>query len=197
MKLHLLSLSLLTAGLLAGCEPQPNLPGVPKGEITPATAPESAAQLRGNSITVQMNKVSADGVGDSAGSITITEMSGGLVFKPALLGLEQGEHGFHLHQNPSCEPAMKEEQRQAAAAAGSHFDPANTNQHAGPDGNGHLGDLPRLRITDNATQQDVIAKQLTLDDVKNRALVVHQGADDYSTNPSGDSGAAIACGVIR
>ncbi|MGP9799390.1 superoxide dismutase family protein [Rheinheimera sp. NSM] len=195
MKLYILAIA--TAGLLSGCEPQPNPPGVPKGEITPAAAPEPAAQQRGNSITVQMNKVSADGVGDSAGSITIAEMPGGLVFKPALQGLAQGEHGFHLHENPSCEPAMKEGKRQAAAGAGSHFDPANTDRHAGPDGNGHLGDLPRLRITDNALQQDVVAKQLTLDDIKNRALVVHEGADDYSTDPAGDSGTPIACGVVQ
>ena len=46
------------------------------------------------------------------------------MFKPALQGLPQGEHGFHLHENPSCEPAMKEGKPQAAAGAGSHFDPA-------------------------------------------------------------------------
>ncbi|MDP2714187.1 superoxide dismutase family protein [Rheinheimera sp.] len=195
MKLYILAI--VTAGLLSGCDPQPKPPGAPKGETSPVAAPAPAAQQRGNSITVQMNKVSADGVGDSAGSITIVEMPGGLVFTPALQGLAQGEHGFHLHENPSCEPAMKEGKPQAAAGAGSHFDPANTNRHAGPDGNGHPGDLPRLRITDNALQQDVVAKQLSLDDVKNRALVVHEGADDYSTDPAGDSGAPIACGVVQ
>ena len=198
MKLRILPLPLLAAGLLLGCNPDPNPPSAPGSVTTPAPMPGKAdEQAAGNSIKVRMNKVTAEGVGDSTGTIIITETADGLVFKPELQGLQAGEHGFHVHQNPSCEPAMKDGERQAAASAGSHLDPADTNQHAGPDGQGHLGDLPMIRVDSNGNQQEVTAGRMKLDDLKNRSLVVHQQADDYTTAPSGSSGSPIACGIIQ
>jgi len=196
MKLRILPLPLLAAGLLLGCNPDPNPPSAPSGVSTPAPVPANAGKQAGNSVKVRMNKVTADGVGDNTGTITITETADGLVFKPELKGLQAGEHGFHVHQNPSCEPAIKDGERQAAASAGGHLDPADTNQHAGPDGQGHLGDLPMIRVDSNGNQQEVTAGRMKLKDVKNRTLVVHQQADDYTTSPSGSSGSPIACGII-
>ncbi|MCB5215474.1 superoxide dismutase family protein [Rheinheimera aquimaris] len=198
MKLHTLSLPFVAAGLLAGCNPQPTPPGAPMGQTSPASVPANVGPREETlSITVQMNNVSAEGVGDSAGKITVAETANGLVFTPALMGLKQGEYGFHVHQNPSCEPAMKDGAQQPAASAGGHLDPADTGKHAGPDGDGHLGDLPMIRVNSDGNQQAVTMSEMKLEDVKNHALVVHQQADDYSTSPSGNSGSPIACGVIR
>lgn len=196
MKLRILPLPLLAVGLVLGCNPDPNPPSAPGSISTPAPVPGNAGQHAGNSITVRMNTVTAEGVGNSAGTITVTETADGLVFKPELQGLQAGEHGFHVHQNPSCEPAIKDGKPQAAASAGSHFDPADTSKHAGPDGQGHLGDLPMIRVDNSGNQQPVTAGRMKLEDLKNRSLVVHQQADDYTTAPSGNSGSPIACGVI-
>lgn len=198
MKLYLLSLSLLTVGLLSGCDPQPQPPRAPIGGTSPAPAPANVGQPDETlSIVVQMNNVTADSVGGSAGSITIAETANGLVLTPALTGLKQGEHGFHLHQNPSCEPGIKQGEQAPAASAGGHLDPKDTGQHAGPDGNGHQGDLPMISVNSDGNQQAITIADMKLDDVKNHALVVHQRADDYSTSPAGNSGAPIACGVVR
>ncbi|MDR6984858.1 Cu-Zn family superoxide dismutase [Rheinheimera pacifica] len=198
MKLRILPLPLLAAGLLLGCNPDPNPPSAPSGTAAPVSGNAvDGDRYTANTITVRMNQVTAEGVGDSAGTITIRETADGLVFKPQLKGLKAGEHGFHVHQNPSCEPGMKEGERQAAASAGSHLDPADTNQHAGPDGQGHLGDLPMIRVDNNDNQEEVTARRMKLDDIRNRSLIVHQQADDYTTSPAGSSGSPIACGVIK
>lgn len=198
MKLHILSLSFITAGLLAGCNPQPTPPGAPMGQTSPASVPANVGPSEESlSVIVQMHTVNAQGVGDSAGRITVAETANGLVFTPALTGLKPGEHGFHVHQNPSCEPGMKDGEQQAAASAGGHLDPKDTGKHAGPDGDGHLGDLPMIRINEDGNQQAFTLSEMKLDDIKNHALVVHQQADDYSTSPSGNSGVPVACGVVR
>ena len=205
MRLRIFSLSVVAAGMLAGCNPDQRpdtdpLPDtMPASDGTPlAEQPRSPANANTDSKTliVYMNRVTTDEVGASAGTITVTQRGDDLVFSPNLMGLNPGKHGFHIHQNPSCEPEVKDGKKIAAAAAGGHYDPTDTGQHTGPDGNGHKGDLPMLVVDDMGAQQDVTMPGLTLNDLQNRALVVHQGQDDYSTNPAGDSGPRIACGVI-
>lgn len=93
-------------------------------------------------VTVPLNVVDEKGVVSSAGDIVISESSFGLIFTPNLSGLPAGVHGFHVHENGSCDPASKEGKPVAALAAGGHWDPAKTGHHAGPYGDGHMGDLP-------------------------------------------------------
>ena len=83
-------------------------------------------------------------------------------------------------------------------AAGGHYDPANTGVHEGPDGNGHLGDLPRLTSDGGRVTAAVVAPRLTLGDLYGRALVIHEGGDNYSDSPSplGGGGARLGCGVV-
>ncbi|MBZ9558313.1 MULTISPECIES: superoxide dismutase family protein [unclassified Modicisalibacter] len=149
--------------------------------------------------TVEMHAVSADGVGESIGTITAEKTSWGVEFTPDLKGLETGMHGFHLHQNPSCEPAEKDGETVAAAAAGGHFDPEETGTHQGPYGEGHLGDLPLLTADAQGTSTTpVLAPRLTMDDLAGHALVIHAGGDNYSDDPHlGGGGARVACGVIE
>lgn len=196
MNLRILSLPLLGAGLLLGCNPDPRPPATPSDTASPvANQPRTPGSA--NTLTVYMNLVSTDGVGESAGTIVVSQTANGLMFAPDLLGMTAGRHGFHIHQNPSCEPAMKDGKRQAAAAAGGHYDPTNQGTHAGPHGEGHKGDLPMIEIDDSGRQQAVTINGLTLDNLRNRSLVVHQGRDDYSSDPAGESGPPIACGVIK
>ena len=75
----------------------------------------SAAQAA-KSVKVTMNTVTADGVGKSIGTITVKEGKDGVTIEPKLKGLTPGEHGFHLHEKPSCDPADKDGKKTAAQA---------------------------------------------------------------------------------
>ena len=151
-------------------------------------------------IVVPMNLVDEKGVGASVGQVTISESKYGLVFTPALQGLSPGIHGFHLHQNASCEPKEKDGKMMAAGAAGGHYDPAATNVHGTPWGEGHLGDLPPLYVEANGSvNQAVLAPRLKLSDLQGRALMIHAGGDNHSDHPAalGGGGARVSCGVIK
>jgi Cu-Zn family superoxide dismutase len=145
--------------------------------------------------------ISADGVGESVGTVTATDGENGLTLTPDLAGLPSGEHGFHIHQNPSCDPAEKDGSMIAGLTAGGHYDPESTSVHKGPKAEGgHLGDLPRLIVADDGTATTpVVAPRLTVADIKGRALMIHAHGDNYSDDPKplGGGGARIACGVIN
>ena len=81
---------------------------------------------------VQLNLVTTQGVGQTIGSVKITETDRGLEFAPTLRALPPGKHGFHIHAEGSCQPAMKEGKAVAAGAAGGHYDPQHTGKHEGP-----------------------------------------------------------------
>ncbi|MHA6494529.1 superoxide dismutase [Cu-Zn] SodC [Pseudomonas borbori] len=152
-------------------------------------------------LTAQLHSVSADGQGAAIGSVSIEQSAHGLIFTPQLQGLEPGVHGFHLHANPSCAPAEKDGKPTAAAGAGGHWDPKKTNKHDTPWGEGHLGDLPALLVTeDGKASQPVLAPRIKqLEEVKGLAIMVHQGGDNHADHPKplGGGGERIACGVIQ
>ena len=172
--LPVMSASLFFAALLSGC-----------------SAPESTR--------VAINQVSAEGIGSELGTITIEEFPGGLKFTPDLRDLVPGEHGFHVHEHPSCEAKEKNGIMVAALAAGGHYDPDHTDRHAGPEGDGHRGDLPVLVADEKGfAKTSVQSKRLTMADMRGRTLIVHAGGDNYSDNPPmGGGGSRIACGVVK
>ena len=103
-------------------------------------------------VTVSMFKIDANGVGPEIGTLTLSDSRGGLRVVPKLKGLPPGPHGFHLHENPNCGPAMKDGKMQAGLAAGGHYDPNATGKHVGPMGSaGHRGDLPVLNVAEDGT----------------------------------------------
>lgn len=161
----------------------------------------AAAQAAEKSVVVPMTMVSADGSGTSVGKVTVTESAGGLVFTPDLKGLPPGEHGFHLHEKPSCAPGEKDGKKGAALAAGGHYDPQKTGKHEGPDAMGHEGDLPKLTVgADGSDTTAVTAPRLkSLATLRGHALMIHAGGDNYSDQPEalGGGGARIACGVVK
>ena len=135
-------------------------------------------------IMVPMHLVSEKGVGPKIGLVTLSTSTHGVQFEPNLRDLPAGVHGFHLHQNGSCETATKDGKTTPAGAAGGHYDPENRSEHGAPWGDGHKGDLPSLYVNTNGTStQPVIAPRLSFDDVYNRALVIHAGSDNYSDFP--------------
>ncbi|MDV5140110.1 superoxide dismutase [Cu-Zn] SodC [Chimaeribacter arupi] len=157
-----------------------------------------AAQAASKDVT--MNLVSAEGEAKPIGTITISETQYGLLFTPTLTSLPPGVHGFHVHQNGSCDAGMKDGKKVAAQAAGDHFDPGSTGKHLGPYQEGHLGDLPVLFVHDDGSSSDqVLAPRLKkLSEIDNKALMIHAGGDNHADMPMplGGGGGRIACGVI-
>ena len=150
--------------------------------------------------TVSLYKVDENGVGASVGQVSITESQYGLVLSPALKGLAPGVHGFHVHQNPSCDPAEQNGKKVPALAAGGHYDPKDSRRHDTPWGDGHLGDLPALFVdAEGNASQPVLAPRLKLSDVAGRSLMVHAGGDNHADHPAplGGGGARVVCGVIK
>ncbi|MCC6984559.1 MAG: superoxide dismutase family protein [Bauldia sp.] len=138
----------------------------------------------------------ADAAGQSVGNATFTETPHGVLIRAELTGLPPGEHGFHLHETGQCAPPFE--------TAGGHFNPTGA-QHgllnaAGP----HAGDMPNIHVPDGGaitlavlnTLVTLAEGETSLLDADGSALMVHAMADDYATDPAGEAGDRIACGVV-
>ena len=163
--------------------------------ITVAALPAHAED-----ITIKMRAVSAEGVGKEIGTIRAVDTKKGLQLVPRLSGLPAGQHGFHLHEKASCGTKAADGKAGAGLAAGGHYDPEKTGKHEGPEGHGHKGDLPALTVDDKGSAtKAVTAPQLKVADLWGRALMIHEGGDNYSDQPKplGGGGGRIACGTIK
>ena len=148
---------------------------------------------------ITVHQVDANGVGTSIGTVSFQQTPKGLLITPALGKLSPGEHGFHIHENASCEAAEKDGKMGAALAAGGHLNPEKVAHHGTPL-DGHLGDLPALTVNDKGfATTPVLAPRLKLADIQGRAIMIHAGGDNYSDSPKplGGGGDRVACGVIK
>jgi superoxide dismutase, Cu-Zn family len=151
-------------------------------------------------IMINMYAISGAGVGKPIGKIRAVDSTEGLLLVPSLHlpDAKAGQHGFHLHEHPSCGNKGPDGKTGAGLAAGGHFDPGHTGHHEGPNGKGHLGDLPSLAFDAGGNAYTAVtAPRLKVEDLWGHALVIHAGGDNYADNPPlGGGGARIACGVI-
>ena len=131
-----------------------------------------------------------DAQGKVVGTAMLNAVSGGVKIALKASGLKTGDHGFHIHAVGKCEPP-------AFTSAGGHVNPGNKKHgKKNPEG-AHAGDLPNLKVgADGTGSIDVTAGRVTLKDVAGLALVIHADPDDEKTDPTGNSGARVACGVI-
>ncbi|MBP3038620.1 superoxide dismutase family protein [Bacillaceae bacterium Marseille-Q3522] len=135
--------------------------------------------------------------GDSLGNITLTEKAQGLEFALDLSGLTPGVHAIHVHDSGNCQPPDFK-------SAGDHFNP-DQKKHGllHPEGS-HAGDLPNIIVKEDQTVKvTFMAPQVTLRDgktslftKKGTSIVINDQADDGMSQPAGDAGDRIACGVI-
>jgi len=135
--------------------------------------------------------------GKSIGMATFREVLGGVVIDIDVKGLTPGLHAVHVHAIGKCEgPAF--------TSAGGHFNPAQKKHGLRSAEGPHAGDMPNMYIAKDGTGRfEVLADNITLKtgdrsvfDADGSALVIHAGADDDMTDPTGNSGDRAACGVI-
>ncbi len=158
----------------------------------------AAANLNAKSVTVALQNAK----GESAGTATISENKKGVLVHLHLRNLPPGEHAAHFHQNPKCEPGQNGQPD--FASAGGHFNPDM--KHHGldnPEGP-HAGDMPNFTATPKGRAKGILvdtrvnlgSDSHSLFSNGGTALVIHATKDDMHTDPAGNAGARIACGVI-
>lgn len=133
------------------------------------------------------------------GTVVFTEVPGGVKvavevkglpkFKPSSGGSPQvGPHGFHIHEAGNCSVGNPND---PFMSAGSHWNPTNQ-----PHGN-HAGDFPSLFSNDGYAKMIFFTNKFKVDQVIGKSVIIHESPDDYKTQPSGNSGRRLACGVIK
>jgi Cu-Zn family superoxide dismutase len=144
--------------------------------------------------TVNLASASASLV---SGKLALTPMAGGVHVVGTVGGLAPGSaHGFHVHEKGDCSAVD-------ASTAGGHFNPAGMPHGRAGSGPHHAGDMDNIVAdADGVAQVDVHLMGVTLgdggaDDIAGRAFVVHGAPDDYTSQPAGNAGPRVACGVIR
>jgi Cu-Zn family superoxide dismutase len=138
-----------------------------------------------------------DAKGQDMGSVSFVQTPAGVLLRLSLIDVPTGEHAFHIHAVGKCEPPGFD-------SAGGHFNPANA-RHGMMSGPGHAGDMPNLHVpASGALDLEVLNASITLDKDKpnsvfhagGTAIVIHAGKDDYTSDPAGNAGGRIICGVI-
>ena len=138
-----------------------------------------------------------DASGKSLGEAVLVQRDGTVEIDVTLTGLPQGTHAFHIHEIGRCDAPFE--------SAGGHFNPDGKKHGKDNPAGPHAGDLPNIEVSDSGrVKLQVAVKGVSIDsgpgallDGDGSALVVHEGADDYKTDPSGNAGKRLACGVIH
>lgn len=165
---------------------------------TPTTAPDASAAADEGAADAAMEPVSVEmqhADGSSAGTVTVTPTPHGLLFAADLSNLGDGERSFHIHETGLCEDDF--------SSAGGHYNPTDKEHGYMAENGPHAGDMPNFTATDGTAQFQTFNPMVTmsggeapLNDDDGSAIVVHDGADDYESQPAGDAGDRIACGVV-
>ena len=138
-----------------------------------------------------------DQIGKDVGTVQFVETPHGVLLRLALKGAVPGEHAFHIHAVGKCEAPF--------TSAGGHFNPAGKKHGLAVAEGAHAGDMPNLHIPPTGELMvEVLNGMVTLAkgkpnsvfDADGSAIIIHAGVDDYKSDPTGNAGDRIACGVI-
>ncbi len=165
----------------------------PEGSGPPDTSAAEPAPPATQAASVQLAPTQGN---TASGTLSVSSEGGAVRLTGTLQGLKpDAEFGFHIHEKGDCSAPD-------ASSAGDHFNPSNA-QHGNPQGDAHhAGDMLNAKSDAQGNAQiEAQADGVTLrtggpNDVLGKAVVLHEKPDDYATQPSGNSGNRIACGVI-
>ena len=202
---HARLLLLPAALLLVACQPQaPAEPDPVDAPAAPAEAPASVedaaatgnADMMPEAVSARASATLQATEGNSvAGTLEFTSVDGGVRVTGQVTGLQGGEHGFHVHENGDCSAPD-------ASSAGGHFNPASTAHGRVGQGEHHAGDSDNISANaQGVATVDTLLQGVTLGDgsgtdIVGRGVIVHADPDDYTTQPTGNAGGRLACGVI-
>ncbi len=131
--------------------------------------------------------------GNTVGKTTLHQTPNRVLLHASFAGLPAGVHGFHLHATGTCEPPFK--------SAGGHFNPRGSAHGLLVEEGPHAGDMPNIHVPESGELElevlTLVDRLEDLLDADGAALVIHEGADDYESQPSGAAGSRIACGVVE
>ena len=136
--------------------------------------------------------------GESVGEVTLVQTTHGVLFRLVVKGLPAGEHAVHVHTAGKCEPPFD--------SAGGHFNPEAKKHGLEAVDGAHAGDMPNLHVPQSGELSvEVVNSAVSLEkgkpnslfDNDGSSLVIHAQADDYKSDPAGNAGDRIACGVIQ
>jgi superoxide dismutase, Cu-Zn family len=186
---------------LAGCKKDRDIESDAIGESgagqptlnTTAPAPETAPAQETATATLQGTPDDTD----FKGTITFTPEGNGVRVVAHLEGVDQdGQHGFHVHETGDCTHGEGDKH---FTTAGGHFNPANTEHACPPTEPRHAGDLGNIPVTGGTGHLESTSNLLSLsgpNSAVGKAIILHAKADDCQTQPTGDAGDRLACGVI-
>jgi Cu-Zn family superoxide dismutase len=138
-----------------------------------------------------------DASGKDVGQVQLIQTPHGVLLKMSLKGVPPGERAFHIHAVGKCEPPF--------TSAGGHFNPGSKKHGMEAKEGAHAGDMPNLHIPASGELTIEVANHAislvkgqanSVFDADGSAIVIHAGPDDYKTDPTGNAGDRIACGVI-
>lgn len=166
---------------------------------TPSSKSPAPRPMLATTSTLQMAKVNLTAASGSlvSGTLQVVPIAGGVRVTGEIGGLPRnGSYGFHVHEKGDCSAAD-------ASSAGGHFNPANAPHGRVRQGEHHAGDSDNL-VADAKGVAKVDRQFVGLvlgggaaNDAIGKAVIVHASPDDYTTQPTGNAGARIACGVIK
>lgn len=184
--MRILSAALLTFGLAAAFAAE-SAAGVP---------PASGAATAAGGGILRAAALLAGRTGSTVtGTVSFQQQGERVTVHVHVMGAAAGAHGLHIHDTGDCSDAEFK-------TAGAHFNPAAAPHGAPGDARHHAGDLGNIEIDANGHGMlDLTSSVISLapgpSSIIGKAVIVHEKADDLKTQPSGDSGARIACGVVR
>lgn len=198
---------MLCGALISSCDNRQNAAtetvATPSPGISPATTvatpaisatPDASVQLPSSGslrATAELTPTQGNNV---RGSVSFSEVADGVRVEAEISGLTPGKHGFHIHENGDCSAPD-------GASAGGHFNPTNEPHGAPESSQRHDGDMGNIEAdASGVARLNYVDHTMTMAgdrSIIGRAVIVHANPDDLTSQPSGDAGARVACGVIK